>query len=97
MIPVAHALTYSLQRSRSFHTGDRLGVFSFKKDRGYWVEKTAEDAYRVSVFGFVDQTLHCDFSQLRTILKPVIAREFPRSNKLHVKFMAADPQMALTL
>lgn len=97
MIPAAHALIYSLQRCQKFQQGDRLGIFSFKKDRGYWLEKLNDDCFSLEVFGFMDQKIRCQFSQLRTILKPVIAREFPRSNKLHVKFIPADTQLALAL
>ncbi|MCX9458385.1 hypothetical protein IG604_21920, partial [Vibrio cholerae] len=51
----------------------------------------------LEVFGFMDQKIRCPYSQLRTVLKPVIAREFPRSNKLHVKFIPAEAQLALAL
>ena len=99
MIPAAHALIYSLQRCQKFQPGDRLGIFSFKKDRGYWLENLddADGCFSLEVFGFMDQKIRCPYSQLRTVLKPVIAREFPRSNKLHVKFIPAEAQLALAL
>ncbi|MGL6070679.1 hypothetical protein [Craterilacuibacter sp.] len=68
----------------------RLGVSSFKKDRGLWLDKLPDGRCRVSEFGFQSDSRIIDADQLAALLKRIIKREFPRSYKLRLEIQSED-------
>lgn len=84
LILFSQVMTIVQLRYRRLPERGRLGVFSFKKDRGFWLEKLADGHCRLSEFGFRSDCRMIAVCHLEAELKPVIKLEFPRSYKLHL-------------
>ncbi|MEF9942963.1 MAG: hypothetical protein RR101_12050 [Burkholderiaceae bacterium] len=89
LILFSHALPTILARYHKLPCHGRIGVFSFKKDRGFWLEKLPDSMCRVTEFGFKAETRVVEAGSLAVTLKPVIQLEFPRSFKLHMDLRPA--------
>lgn len=71
------------RRLQALPVGHCLDVRSYKRDRGFLLVKAA-DAVRVIEDGFEKHDFEVARDRLRKVLKTVVKREFPRSNKLRV-------------
>ena len=84
MIDLGSALPTALSRLKKLPDGAVLELLTFKRDRGVAVRKTG-DVFEVREFGFRDETCTEDAAGLKKRLKTILKREFPRSNKVHVR------------
>lgn len=57
---------------------------TYKRDRSVVVLRVGEDTYRLKEKGFEENTFETDFKGLKKLLKALLKREFPRSNKIRV-------------
>jgi hypothetical protein len=84
MIDFGAALPTALSRLKKLPEGGVLELLTFKRDRGVAVRRT-EGRFEVREFGFRDEIAYEDEAGLKKRLKTVLKREFPRSNKVHVR------------
>lgn len=84
LILLSQVISIAQLRYRKLPDRGRLGVLSFKRDRGFWLEKLADGACRLSEFGFRSDSRIIDSRELGAELKRIIKLEFPRSYKLHL-------------
>ena len=84
MIDINGAVQTALTRLKKLPVGRSLELLTFKRDRGVRIRKTDHDCFEVAEFGFLDQTVEANQNSMKKLLKTVIKREFPRSNKVRV-------------
>ena len=84
MIDLGSALPTALSRLKKLSDGAVLELLTFKRDRGVAVRKTGP-LFEVREFGFRDETCTENLAGLKKRLKTILKREFPRSNKVHVR------------
>lgn len=73
-----------LKKLKDLAVGHYYDVRSYKRDRGFYVIKSAENEYCILERGFFEEEYISDFNGLTGILKKLLKREFPRSHKLRV-------------
>lgn len=73
-----------LTRLKKLPIGKGLDLRTFKRDRSVTIMRRAEDRYNVKEDGFESQTFETDIKGMRKLLKMLLRREFPRSNKIRV-------------
>ncbi|XXJ21026.1 hypothetical protein ACR42D_16095 [Desulfovibrio caledoniensis] len=84
MIDLGAALPTALSRLDKLPDGAVLELLTFKRDRGVAVRKVGA-GFEIREFGFRDETHAEDGPGLKKRLKAILKREFPRSNKVHVR------------
>jgi len=84
MIDLGAALPTALSRLKKLPDGATLELLTFKRDRGVAVRITC-DLFEVCEFGYRDETNTEGGAGLKKRLKTILKREFPRSNKIHVR------------
>lgn len=84
MIDIAGAVPNILSRLRKLPVGHGLELLTFKRDRGLRVRRIGEDRFTATEFGYQAGTVQADLKSMRRVLKTVLKREFPRSNKMRV-------------
>ena len=85
MIDIAGAVLNTLSRLKKLPVGQGLELLTFKRDRGLRIRRTGEDRFAATEFGFRDETVETDLKGMRRVLKSILKREFPRSNKVRVQ------------
>jgi hypothetical protein len=71
-----------LQRVKQAETGTVIEVKTYKRDRGFRVEKRGDDQVLIQEYGFHNQEMIVTMPQLQKTLKTMLKTEFPRSNKV---------------
>jgi len=87
VIDIGQIIPTLVQRVQRLAIGDYLEVTSYKRDRGLLVVRLDPQRLRLIEQGFVEHVLECDEGELARTLRPLIKREFPRSNKLRLYAM----------
>lgn len=85
MIDLGAALPATLDRLKRLPLGGFVELLTFKRDRGVEILRVGEDTFEVREFGFCDETSRTGLRDVRKRLKTVLKREFPRSNKVHLR------------
>lgn len=84
MIDMANALPTIITRTKRLAVGEGLDLRTFKRDRSIIITRTSEDTYSVIENGFHHETFQTNHSGLKKIMKKLLKKEFPRSNKVRV-------------
>jgi hypothetical protein len=84
MIDLGAALPAALSRLKRLPDGAVLELLTFKRDRGVAVRKVGA-GFEVREFGYRDETAAEDAAGLKKRLRAILRREFPRSNKVHLR------------
>lgn len=84
MIDKAGAVPTILTRLKKLASGRELKLLTYKRDRSVVIRRVGEDAFHISEDGFETRTFTSDFKGLKKLLKTLLKREFPRSNKIRV-------------
>lgn len=84
MIDKAGAIPTVLTKLKKIPVGQGLDLRTFKRDRSVVLLRVAEDKYEVVEAGFEKKRFETNFKGLKKLLKTLIKREFPRSNKIRV-------------
>jgi len=84
MIDISNALPTVLTKLKTLSPGHYIELLTYKKDRSIKMVKISESELLVVEKGFVTQEVSIDPKKLKKILKSLIKREFPRSNKAHL-------------
>ncbi len=84
MIDKAGAIPTILTKLKKLPVGHGLDLRTFKRDRSVVILRLAADEYSVKENGFQQETFTTDLKGMRKLLKTLLKREFPRSNKIRV-------------
>ncbi|MGL1862810.1 MAG: hypothetical protein OCC46_09850 [Pseudodesulfovibrio sp.] len=84
MIDKAGAIPTILTKLKKLPIGHGLDLRTFKRDRSVVILRMADDEYTVKENGFQKETFATDLKGMRKLLKTLLKREFPRSNKIRV-------------
>ena len=85
MIDINAAIPAVMARLKQLPAGATLELLTFKRDRGVRIAKVADNEFSTTEFGYRDETADTDLKGLKKLLKTVVKREFPRSNKAHLR------------
>ena len=92
MIDKSSALKAVLERLKKMPLTHCLDLRSYKRDRSVLIVKDGESMFRVIENGFHKEVFEVDLAGLRTLLKKLLKREFPRSNKLRIYMLGIYKQ-----
>lgn len=73
-----------LARLKKMPIGHALDLRTYKRDRSVLIVKQANDAFRVVENGFAGEEFAVAAAGLARLLKTLLKREFPRSNKIRL-------------
>lgn len=85
MLDIAGAIPNILTKLKKLPVGNSLELLTFKRDRGVRITKTGADSFTATEFGYQAATFEADLKGMKKLLKTVLKREFPRSNKIRVR------------
>ncbi len=95
MIDKSRLLPVLLKKVAGLPIGDYLEVRSYKRDRALLLIRLSPERIQIEEDGFEQHRFEVAEPDLRRLLKTLIKREFPRSNKLRVYAMGGyDPYRA---
>ncbi|MBC8208877.1 MAG: hypothetical protein H8E79_06905 [Desulfobulbaceae bacterium] len=84
MIDLSAVLSTVQVRLKKLSVGQRLELWTFKKDRSLIIVKLADDMLQVVENGYARAEYMVASAQLKKLLKTLLKKEFPRSNKVHL-------------
>jgi len=84
MVDKSTAIKTVLERLKKMAVCHCLDLRSYKRDRSILIIKEGLDVYRVIENGFYSEIFEARGEDLRSLLKKIIKREFPRSHKLRI-------------
>jgi hypothetical protein len=65
---------------KTMQLGDAFEVLTFKRDRGFRVAKCTDDKFEIMQFGYIEQVIIGNISDIKKVIKKTLKVEFPRSN-----------------
>lgn len=84
MIDRAAAIPAILTKVKKLSIGEGVDLRTFKRDRSVVIRKTADNSYVIHEDGFEKNRFESDCKGLKKLVKMLLKREFPRSNKVRV-------------
>ncbi len=81
----ASALPEILRWLKKISPGECLQLLTWKRDRYLSIKKQSAQVFFVQERGFVAQDFEVTQDKLKKLLKTLLRREFPRSNKIRTK------------
>lgn len=84
MIDKANAVSTVMSRAAKLTVGSGMDLRTYKRDRSVIITRVSEDLYEVMEDGFEKNWFEVDGKGLKKLLKTLLKREFPRSNKIRV-------------
>lgn len=90
MIDKDSAVEYVMSRIKKITVGHGLDLRTYKRDRSVLIMRTAVDSFSVIEDGFDKEHFSADIKALKKLLKKLVKREFPRSNKIRVYEVAGQ-------
>ncbi len=84
MIDKASAIPTIVTKLKRMPVGHGMDLRTYKRDRSIIILRSEEDLFSITENGFRQDTFQTDFRGLKKILKTLLRREFPRSNKIRV-------------
>ncbi|MBI9113041.1 hypothetical protein [Maridesulfovibrio ferrireducens] len=84
MIDKTSAIETIMRKLKKIEIGHGLKMLTYKRDRSVVIMRTGEDSFSVTQDGFDKEFFTTDFKELKKLLKKLVKREFPRSNKIRI-------------
>lgn len=84
MIDKANAIPTILTKLKKLEVGKGIDLRTFKRDRSVAIRKTGNDSFDVMEDGFEKKQFESDLKSMKKLLKTLLKKEFPRSNKIRV-------------
>jgi len=84
MIDKANAISSVTTRAARLPVGGGMDLRTYKRDRSVIITRTGDDGYEVVEDGFEQNRFEVDGKELKKLLKTLMKREFPRSNKIRI-------------
>ena len=85
MIDRANAEADIRARLRKLAPGRGIVLLTYKRDRSLTIVRLGEDDYEIREDGFDKHTHRTSGDGFKRLLKTLLKREFPRSNKIRVR------------
>lgn len=85
MLDIANVIPNTLTRLKKLMPGSGLELLTYKRDRSVRIVKNNDNTFIVTESGFQENTFSCDIKGMKKLLKTLLKREFPRSNKVRVQ------------
>lgn len=90
MVDLSNFIDFTFIKLRRLEINQGVSILTFKKDRKVSVIKRT-DFYDVIEDGFFKETFKAlDERGVRKLLKSMVKKEFPRSNRLHLAVIEGD-------
>ncbi|MGL5414557.1 MAG: hypothetical protein ACRDAU_02730 [Clostridium sp.] len=90
MVDLSNFIDFTFIKLRRLGVDHGVSILTFKKDRKVSVMKR-KDSYDVIENGFFKETFkNLNEREVRRLLKSMIKKEFPRSNRLHLVVVRSD-------
>lgn len=90
MVDMSNFIDITTIKLKNLEIGHGVALLTFKKDRKVTIIKET-DGYTLYEDGFYKEIFpDLDNRQLKKLLKSMVRREFPRSNRLH--FLLVEPK-----
>lgn len=87
MVDMSNFIDYTLMKLKHIEVGEAIELLTFKKDRKVIVVKE-EEYFTLHEDGFYHEVFeNLDTKELKKLLKTMVRREFPRSNRLHFQIV----------
>lgn len=91
LVDAGSCIASVLGRLKRTGIGGGVDIRPFKKDRSVLVRRLGDDEFEVLRDGFEQARYEeLDSAKLRRLLKTLLKKEFPRSNKVHVTAVEPD-------
>lgn len=84
MIDKTQIVSVVLTRLKNLPIGNYLDLRTYKRDRSVIIVKKADDLFYFEENGFSQDQFEVDLSQVKKVLKGLLKKEFPRSNKIRL-------------
>jgi len=84
MIDKTSLIPTVIKRLKSIEPGTFLDLRTYKRNRSVVIHKLDSDSFRIEEDGFFTDTFEGDLKKVQKILKTLLKKEFPRSNKVRV-------------
>lgn len=93
MIDKTNIIETVLQKMKGLTVGHHLDLRTYKRDRSVVIVKRKNDSYLVIEDGFYKEKYEVRHEKLKRLLKSLLKKEFPRSNKVRLYVMGMyDPE-----
>ncbi|WP_297631598.1 hypothetical protein [uncultured Clostridium sp.] len=90
MVDLSNFIDFTFIKLKRLDVNQGVSILTFKKDRKVSVMKR-ENCYDVIEDGFFKETFtNLDDKEVRKLLKSMVKKEFPRSNRLHLSIIEGD-------
>lgn len=90
MINNTDLINVAMYTLKSIEVNDKVSFKTFKKDRGFTIEKI-EGAFNIIEDGYEKKEfLNIKYKEVKKILKELQKKEFPRSNKIWYKIIRGN-------
>jgi hypothetical protein len=90
MIDKAAALGVVLGKIKAMEQGHGLELLTYKRDRAVIIRRSGPEAFCVIQNGFEQARYKESAKGLRPLLKRLLKKEFPRSNKVRLRALSPD-------
>lgn len=84
MIDISSAISTILTLTGKLPKGHCLELLTYKKDRSISIVKKFDEKLLVIQKGYEQQRFEISADKLRKLVKKLLKKEFPRSNKAHI-------------
>jgi hypothetical protein len=81
----AAAIPEIIRRLHKMEPGETLELLTWKRDHSLRLLKQSADAFVFYEQGFVNGRYQVGTAKLKKVLKSLLKREFPRSNKIRIR------------
>ena len=84
MLDITTLIPTVITRLKTLAVNDCIDLRTYKRDRSVVILKTAEDSFRIIEDGFFKDEMVTDIAKMPKLLKALVKKEFPRSNKVRL-------------
>jgi hypothetical protein len=84
MIPITTVIPTVLRRIKKLPFGHGLDLRTYKRDRSILITRKTDDRFTVIQNGFGKEQFEVSTTELTRLLKGLLKKEFPRSNKVRL-------------
>lgn len=84
MIDKTAVIPAVVRRLKSIEPGAYIDLRTYKRDRSVVIHKLGNDSFRIVEDGFYNAEFKGDLADVKKLMKTLLKKEFPRSNKVRL-------------
>jgi hypothetical protein len=84
MLDITTLIPTVIARLKALAVGDCIDLRTYKRDRSVVIIRTSPDSFKVIEDGFFKDEMEADIAKMPKLLKALVKKEFPRSNKVRL-------------